>query len=140
MSRAAGRGTRAPETPALDAAAVDLAGAAARAHAERFGAFHPRKPETWPPVTLLTADQIFAIAKVIGRLPFNPDDPDTWPITMTPHHIAAIYQRTVGAVRKACQLQRFIPAPFKHRPYLWRRVDVLRDVEGARGGFMRKAG
>jgi hypothetical protein len=69
---------------------------------------------------------------------FNTADPSTWPVTLTPEHVAAIYHRSVGAVKKACQLHRFVPAPFQKYPFRWRRVDVLRDVEGARGGGLRQ--
>lgn len=59
---------------------------------------------------------------------FNAKDPSTWGATLTVGQVAAIYQRTPGAVRKASQLHRFIPAPYKERPWLWRTVDVLRDL------------
>lgn len=65
--------------------------------------------------------------------PFNVIDTATWPTVLGPDQIAAIYQRSVMAVKKACQRGDFRPAPFKVRPYRWRRVDVLRDVEGSRG-------
>ena len=69
---------------------------------------------------------------------FNTADPTTWPVTLTPDHVAAIYHRSVGAVKKACQLHRFVPAPFQKYPFRWRRVDVLRHVEGARGAGLRQ--
>lgn len=66
---------------------------------------------------------------------FNPLDPATWPVNLTAHEVAAIYRRrSVSGLRKACQRNQFVPAPYKVKPYLWRRVDVIRDVEGARGG------
>lgn len=64
---------------------------------------------------------------------FNNCDPLTWPMVLTPEQIALIYQRSVGAVKKACQQHRFLPAPYQIKPFRWRKVDVLRDVEGARG-------
>lgn len=64
---------------------------------------------------------------------FDPSDSATWPITLTVDQVSAIYQRSPNGLRKACQFHRFIPAPFKERPYLWRRIDVERDVIGARG-------
>ncbi len=74
--------------------------------------------------------------------PFDAADPSSWPITLTVAEIAQIYRRTPSAVRKSSQRHQFHPAPFKGpRPYLWRRVDVMRDVEGARGiSSLRKAG
>lgn len=71
---------------------------------------------------------------------FSITDSSTWPVVLTAAHLAAIYQRSVGGVKKACQLNRFIPAPFEKQPFRWRRVDVLRHVEGARGFGMRKVG
>ena len=64
---------------------------------------------------------------------FDANDTATWPITLTVHQVALIYQRAVGGVRKSCQLHRFVPAPFMVQPYRWRKVDVVRHVEGARG-------
>lgn len=72
---------------------------------------------------------------------FSPGDPSTWPMTLTVHMVQAIYpSRTVGGIRKAVQKRLFVPAPMlgpdgqPRKPYCWRKVDVLRDVEGARGG------
>jgi hypothetical protein len=59
---------------------------------------------------------------------FNAKDHSTWAPTLTVGQVAEIYQRTPGAVRKASQLHRFIPAPYKQRPWLWRTADVLRDL------------
>lgn len=63
---------------------------------------------------------------------FNTADHTTWPLTLTPEHLAAIYHRSLGAVRKACQLHRFVPAPYRTHPLRWRKTDVVRDVDGAR--------
>jgi len=63
---------------------------------------------------------------------FNTADSSTWPLTLTAEQVAAIYQRPVGGLKKACQTHRFVPAPFRTHPLRWRRADVLRDVEGAR--------
>lgn len=72
---------------------------------------------------------------------FSAADPETWPVVLTPAHIGAIYQRSVGGILKACQLGRFIPAPYKKNPSRWRKADVLRDVVGtanfAKGAFRR---
>jgi len=65
--------------------------------------------------------------------PFDVTDAKTWPMVLNAEQVAAIYQRSVLAVKKACQQDRFIPAPFQVRPYRFRKVDVLRHIEGARG-------
>jgi hypothetical protein len=70
---------------------------------------------------------------------FNPCDPATWPVVLTAEQIAAIYQRPILGLKKAVQRGGFVPAPFQTKPYRWRRVDVLRHVEGARGD-LRRAG
>lgn len=64
--------------------------------------------------------------------PFTPLDHASWPLALTVEQVAAIYQRAVGGVKKACQQHRFIPAPYKTRPYRWRKVDVERDLFGTR--------
>jgi hypothetical protein len=72
---------------------------------------------------------------------FNPIDTATWPAVLTPEHVAEIYTRSVVSLKKACQRGTFQPAPYKVKPYRWRRVDVLRDVEGQRGfGQLRRVG
>lgn len=72
---------------------------------------------------------------------FNIADTSTWPCVLTAEHVAAIYQRSVGGLKKACQLHKFQPKPFQTFPYRWRRADVLRDVEGGRLTLsMRRAG
>lgn len=68
---------------------------------------------------------------------FNVADPATWPMVMTIDHVSEVYDRTVKAVRESCNTQRFVPAPFLNRPYRWRKADVLRHVEGARGSSLR---
>jgi hypothetical protein len=65
---------------------------------------------------------------------FTPTDVTTWPETLTADQVAAIYQRKPGGLKKCCQERRFVPAPFLVKPYRWRKVDVLRHVQGARGG------
>jgi hypothetical protein len=71
---------------------------------------------------------------------FNPCDPSTWPLALTALQVSAIYQRPVGGVKKCCSRGTFVPAPFLKQPYRWRKADVLRHVEGARGGTsFRKA-
>lgn len=69
---------------------------------------------------------------------FNPCDPSTWKPALTAVQVAAIYQRSVGGLKKACQLHRFVPAPFEKQPLRWRRVDVIRHLEGARGFSLRR--
>ncbi len=63
---------------------------------------------------------------------FNVTDASTWPVVLTPEQIAAIYQRSVGAIKKACQLHKFHPAPFVAHPLRWRRADVLRQLDQGR--------
>jgi len=63
---------------------------------------------------------------------FDVTDTATWGVILTIHDMCAIYSRTVGAIRKACQQGRFVPAPLEGKPYRWRRCDVLRHVEGSR--------
>lgn len=70
--------------------------------------------------------------------PFDPGDPSTWAMTLTAEQIALVYQRKVGGIKKACQQGSFRPAPFETHPYRWRKVDVLRHVEGARGHALRR--
>lgn len=71
---------------------------------------------------------------------FNPIDSSTWPLMLTDVQIAAIFQRAVGGIRNACKRGRFVPAPVDGKPRRWRRVDVVRFVEGERGGYMRRVG
>jgi hypothetical protein len=50
--------------------------------------------------------------------------------------VAVIYRRTVLAIRHACKPSsktRFNPAPFQKHPLRWRKADVIRHVQGARG-------
>lgn len=125
------------DTPPPPAADWVAAGAGSRSRAGALPPFNPTEPATWPPVSILTDHQLLQIANVVVTKAFDPKDVDTWPPTMTAYHVAAIYQRTPGGVRKAAQHHRFIPAPFKARPWRWRKVDVERDVIGARGGFKK---
>lgn len=59
---------------------------------------------------------------------------------LTIDEVAAIKRRTVAAIRKQVQRRTFVPAPAETRPYRWRKVDVLRYVEGARGASLQKVG
>lgn len=69
--------------------------------------------------------------------PFDITDESTWPIVLTLAQVSAIYQRPAGGIAKACQLSRFVPAPFQKQPYRWRRSDLLRHLEGGRGPLRR---
>ena len=69
---------------------------------------------------------------------FNAADSSTWPLVMTVEHMSAIYSQSVGGIDKACQLHKFIPAPFLTHPRRWRKADVVRHVEGARGAGLRR--
>jgi hypothetical protein len=67
--------------------------------------------------------------------PLDPGDPKTWPMVLRIEDIAAIYRRSVLAIRHGCKPSakvKFLPAPFRRGPYQWRKADVLRDVQGAR--------
>ncbi len=70
---------------------------------------------------------------------FDAHDPATWPVTLTLQQVAAIYQRSADSIRHTLTPSsrgvRFSPEPFKHQPLRWRRVDVERDVCGARGAI-----
>lgn len=70
---------------------------------------------------------------------FSIADTSTWPVMLTPEHMAAITGRTVTAIKKACYLRRFQPVPFEKHPYRWRRADVIRYVEGARTVSLRRS-
>lgn len=74
-------------------------------------------------------------AQIPCAVGFSVADPATWPVVLTAAQVAAIYQRPVGGVQKAVQRRTFVPAPFQTHPYRWRKVDVLRHVEGARGSL-----
>lgn len=63
---------------------------------------------------------------------FNALEPATWPLVLTLAQVAAIYQRSVGGLRKATQRHAFLPAHYRVKPYRWRKSDVLRDIEGPR--------
>jgi len=64
---------------------------------------------------------------------FDVTDSATWPAILNAAEVAAIYRRKVGGLKKACQEHRFVPAPFQVRPYRFRKVDVVRHVEGNNG-------
>lgn len=64
--------------------------------------------------------------------PFSPCDVSTWPLLLTADQIAAIWQRPVGGIKKQCQHNAFLPAPCEKQPYRWRKVDVVRYLEGGR--------
>lgn len=70
---------------------------------------------------------------------FSPADRSTWPELLTAEQVAELWQRKVSGLKKSCQKHRFIPAPFQVRPYLWRKVDVLRFVDTPRTS-LRRAG
>lgn len=69
---------------------------------------------------------------------FNSLDQATWPQLMTADEVAAIYRRSVLALKKACQLGKFRPTPHQVHPYHWRKVDVLRDL-GLQQTSLRRA-
>lgn len=68
---------------------------------------------------------------------FSVADSSTWPLVMTIDQVAELYDRSVKSVRNYSTEGRFVPAPFLTRPYRWRKADVVRHVEGARGSSLR---
>jgi hypothetical protein len=44
--------------------------------------------------------------------------------------VADIYHITVKTLRRKCSEGTFSPAPARKYPYLWRRDDILRDING----------
>lgn len=53
-----------------------------------------------------------------------------YPKTMRAEHIAELYSRRVGGVKKAAQQRsRKIPTPCECRPWGWNRADVQRHYE-----------
>jgi hypothetical protein len=53
-----------------------------------------------------------------------------YPATLRAEHIAEIYSRKVGGVKKAAQQRsRKIPTPCETRPWGWNREDVRRHYE-----------
>ena len=73
--------------------------------------------------------------------PFTVEDRATWPDVLTAEETAAIYRRSVGGLKKAIQLGRFVPSPYQKQPYRWRKSDVLRHLDGAfaRAAYPRSA-
>jgi len=67
----------------------------------------------------------------------------TWPDCLIAVQVAAIYQRNILGLKKACQRHSFIPAPYRVKPYRWRKGDVIRDLDGLRevprGVYARRA-
>lgn len=68
---------------------------------------------------------------------FNTSDRSTWPMVLSIAQVSELYGRTVRAIRSASDQGRFVPAAFLSRPYRWRKADVLRHLEGARGTSLR---
>lgn len=68
---------------------------------------------------------------------FKISDSATWPAVLTAEETAAIYRRSVGGLKKACQRGVFVPAPFQQHPWRWRRVDLIRHLEGQRTSLRR---
>jgi hypothetical protein len=44
--------------------------------------------------------------------------------------VADIYHLTVKTLRRKCSEGSFYPPPARKYPYLWRRDDILRDING----------
>jgi hypothetical protein len=66
---------------------------------------------------------------------FSPADSATWCATLTLAQVAAIYQLdpvTLQHRLKPSSKKPFVPMPYLRHPMRWRKVDVLRDVQGKR--------
>ncbi len=62
---------------------------------------------------------------------FNPADAKTWPVLLTPEHIAAIWGLSVDRVNRLVCIGQFKPMPKDlSKPRRWRRADVLRETQG----------
>lgn len=61
---------------------------------------------------------------------FNANESHTWPTLLTLEQVAAIWQRPVGGIRTSVRRGTFRPMPIEGKPHRWRRVDVLRVIEG----------
>jgi hypothetical protein len=68
---------------------------------------------------------------------FDVNDRATWSMVLSIANVSELYGRSVKAIRNECGQGRFIPAPFLNQPMRWRKADVLRHVEGARGSSLR---
>lgn len=67
---------------------------------------------------------------------FSVTDPSTWPALMALDEVAAVYHLKPSTLQhrlKPSEGTAFTPAPYRRRPALWRKADVLRDVQGSRG-------
>ena len=72
---------------------------------------------------------------------FNVTDPQTWPMVLSIEHVGAIYgikPTTLRHYLKPKAKTPFSPQPFMRGPYRWRKVDVLRHIEGARATTLRR--
>lgn len=59
-----------------------------------------------------------------------PIDWRAYPKTLRAHHLAEIYDRKVGGVKKAAQQgSPKLPTPSESRPWGWNRADVQRHYE-----------
>jgi hypothetical protein len=65
---------------------------------------------------------------------FNPCDSSTWPMLLTLDQVA-LTQPSANSIRNRCtpkSRRPFVPAPSEKYPLRWRKVDVLRYVQGTR--------
>jgi hypothetical protein len=60
---------------------------------------------------------------------FSVTDRATWGEVLTLAEVAAIYRRQPSGIAKSCQQRQFIPAPFRVKPYHWRKTDVVRHLD-----------
>lgn len=62
---------------------------------------------------------------------FSITDRATWPEAMTAEEVAGVLRRKVGGLKEAARKGVLVPAPFQKHPYLWRRSDVVRHIDGS---------
>lgn len=72
----------------------------------------------------LRADITAAAQAMTGTTPIG-----DLPAVLLIDDIARLYRQHAETVRKKCRQGTFRPLPFEHRPWRWRRVDVLDDLE-----------
>lgn len=70
------------------------------------------------------------MSALLLALPVDPCDRRTWGELLTADEAAAILRRSVGGLKKAAQQRTLVPAAFSRRPYLWRKADVIRYLDG----------
>lgn len=54
----------------------------------------------------------------------------TLPIFVNMEEVAEIYRLSLKTLRRKCSEGSFVPPPARKYPYLWRRDDIVRDING----------